>query len=1030
MKKLSYFWAIIILAFSINTQAQIRSFFKWIDITSGVNSDLHSVYLSNYITGKNGVILKSTNTGAEWYQIPSGVSNNLFAISGALPGNSQRLTCVGSGGLILKSDDFGETWTSVSSNTTKDLFCVTSALVSSPLTIKQFAGGAEGTFLSCSYLPGFNWTPWTLIDVGTTKDIKSVFFLGKNGWIAGSQGLLKRTTNMGDNWINAYLPLTTNFNSVFFTDTLKGWVTGDNGIILRTTNGGASWFQTESYAGNNLNSFSPYYIAGSNGTLLKSNNSGLNWIAVNSLTTNDLFCISGESFRIAAGSGGKILRGITDSSFSFTTSISNSRMFIWYDGINQKKIIGNQPGLEWPSFSNKSVIFTLGLTIAGIVNNQLRMSSAMYTGEYAPGYIELLNGIPIPKTDDRFRFYKINKGDGPTTNRDWILWGDMVPYGAPFIDVNHNNIYEPMIDTPGVRNAKNTTFICMTDGFDSTHRGNTGFGGGTLPLYSEIHWTNWCYEETPLEDIQYSKYEIINKYNFPWNSVFFSICSDPDVGNSDDDFIGCDNTRNLGFAYNGDNNDPIYGTAPPAVGIRILKGASTNNLSLYGDLRMTAFNQMKNLAANPPYCESDPYGEPSNAYNFMKGYKKDGTPWVIANTNPPVPTKFIFSGDPETASGPLDGWSVNNCGGSLYGQSTQLNPGDRRLLIHTGSTSLTVLPGTKQTIVIAQVVARGSNNLNSVTKVKQLSDVAYQYYYENVFPLYSVSGNVRFADNQQSVNNGYVIAVKLDPASGKINIIDSAGISTNGNYELHNMPSEDVYIGAYPNSSGNPPDFVPGYHPSGIGWQNAVIIKPTSNLTNINISVERTQNYITGNNITGYVKRSNNIPLEDAIIYAKSGNNFAGFGISNQTDGYYFINSLPAGQIKLIIHRLGFYSDSTNIFLTSSTNQNFILEQSYVGIIKTQESVPNKYFLSQNYPNPFNPETKIKFGIPHGSDKVKIQITIYNILGEKIETLADNEYIPGIYETKWNGMKYPSGIYFCRLKAENYSHSVRMLLIK
>ena len=48
-------------------------------------------------------------------------------------------------------------------------------------------------------------------------------------------------------------------------------------------------------------------------------------------------------------------------------------------------------------------------------------------------------------------------------NPDWANWGLMVPYGAPYIDVNHNNIYEPAIDTPGIRGASQTIFVCLNN---------------------------------------------------------------------------------------------------------------------------------------------------------------------------------------------------------------------------------------------------------------------------------------------------------------------------------------------------------------------------------------------------------------------------------------------------------------------------------------------------------------------------------------------------------------------------------------
>ena len=85
--------------------------------------------------------------------------------------------------------------------------------------------------------------------------------------------------------------------------------------------------------------------------------------------------------------------------------------------------------------------------------------------------------------------------------------------------------------------------------------------------------------------------------------------------------------------------------------------------------------------------------------------------------------------------------------------------------------------------------------------------------------------------------------------------------------------------------------------------------------------------------------------------------------------------------------------------------------------VQDKVEIPKKFSLNQNYPNPFNPETTIKYELPKTS-KVKLQI--FNILGQKIKTLVDEEKQPGYYSVKWNGIndygvKVSSGIYIYRL---------------
>ena len=72
------------------------------------------------------------------------------------------------------------------------------------------------------------------------------------------------------------------------------------------------------------------------------------------------------------------------------------------------------------------------------------------------------------------------------------------------------------------------------------------------------------------------------------------------------------------------------------------------------------------------------------------------------------------------------------------------------------------------------------------------------------------------------------------------------------------------------------------------------------------------------------------------------------------------------------------------------------------------------FVLSRNYPNPFNPTTKIKYSVPRIST---VQITIYDVLGNKIETILNEEKPAGTYELTWNAANLSSGIYFYRIKA-------------
>jgi hypothetical protein len=94
--------------------------------------------------------------------------------------------------------------------------------------------------------------------------------------------------------------------------------------------------------------------------------------------------------------------------------------------------------------------------------------------------------------------------------------------------------------------------------------------------------------------------------------------------------------------------------------------------------------------------------------------------------------------------------------------------------------------------------------------------------------------------------------------------------------------------------------------------------------------------------------------------------------------------------------------------------------------------VPDKYVLSQNYPNPFNPSTKINFSIPKQSVVI---VTIYDITGREVKTLMNQKLASGNYSIDWHsvdnsGGSVASGVYFYRIKADNFSETKRMMLIR
>ncbi|MCK7522188.1 MAG: T9SS type A sorting domain-containing protein [Ignavibacteriales bacterium] len=95
---------------------------------------------------------------------------------------------------------------------------------------------------------------------------------------------------------------------------------------------------------------------------------------------------------------------------------------------------------------------------------------------------------------------------------------------------------------------------------------------------------------------------------------------------------------------------------------------------------------------------------------------------------------------------------------------------------------------------------------------------------------------------------------------------------------------------------------------------------------------------------------------------------------------------------------------------------------------------PTEFILYQNHPNPFNPSTTFRYSIPTQS---KVVIKVFDILGNEIATLMDEEKSVGSYELTWNAEGFPSGVYFYQIKATpigrqagGYLETKKMILLR
>jgi len=400
--------------------------------------------------------------------------------------------------------------------------------------------------------------------------------------------------------------------------------------------------------------------------------------------------------------------------------ISVNQIFMWVsnngDGSFDPRTGGS--GFYWPGGENatSSAIFEDGLIWGAKVDTQIRVNGSTYRHGLQAGKI-LSNGEADNPNLEKYRVYKIRKGwenlpFGPTRDgyeKDYNEWP--IEDGAPFVVDGYGNKIPEFVG--------DEVLWCVMNDLDSNR---STYTYGTNPMGLEVQMTVYGFNrQGDLGDVVFKKYTLINKGSLTLKDMNLAYWSDPDLGNASDDYVGCDTLLNLGYSYNGDNNDEwYYGSPPPAVGYVFLQGptvSATENDSAkflgswrsgYKNLPMTAFILYIGAAATSFIDPNLGVAMGSiQFYDNMTGKDYYGNPTKDPKTG--IETKLILSGDPNTGTGWYEGpvgWPVGS-----------FPPDDRRLLMSAGTFNMT--PGDTQEVVVGILMGRGTSNLNSITELKR-----------------------------------------------------------------------------------------------------------------------------------------------------------------------------------------------------------------------------------------------------------------------------------------------------------------------
>jgi hypothetical protein len=399
-------------------------------------------------------------------------------------------------------------------------------------------------------------------------------------------------------------------------------------------------------------------------------------------------------------------------------------------------------GYSVPKQKNTKPLFASAFWLGGYGNNALHTAAMTYRQngvDFWPGPLDTTTAKTDTATSYAYnKIWKVNRYDianfiynynaGNVQNGSFIpdanilTWpatgtGNYAHKMAPFIDVNNNGIYDPMHDGdyPAIKGDQMLWHV-FNDNF-SAH-GETG----GLPFGVEVHASAYAFtcpgitdSNMVLNNTTFYNYKIFNRSQNKYDSCFVSAWMDADLGNYQDDYVGCDVMNNFGYIYNGDNYDQDVGgnigyhDQLPAFACNVLNGPlanindskDNNNNGIIDEPNekclQGGFNSYNN-SGDP--LDGNPQGY-NQYYNLMASKWKNGTTMTYGNqglTTGGTSCKFLYPGNSDPYGIGIGGSIANpitptgNYGTTGWTEKQAINaPGDRRFMTNIGP--FTMQPG-------------------------------------------------------------------------------------------------------------------------------------------------------------------------------------------------------------------------------------------------------------------------------------------------------------------------------------------------
>ena len=517
----------------------------------------------------------------------------------------------------------------------------------------------------------------------------------------------------------------------------------------------------------------------------------------------------------------------------------------------------NRSQYEVPKGSGIQALFTSALWLGGVdINGQLKIAAVRYRNgnDYWAGPLTTSGDAEIiPSTCEEYdRHWVINQDEvrefdawfkagiqdqlnGTNTQNElypdyeipqsileWPAHGDPSLdqdfYLAPFYDRDEDGIYNPQngdypwydiereldcsIDRTVTLYGDETIWWVMND------KGNIHTETGADPLGMEVRCQAFAFATNDeVNNMTFYNYELVNRSTQTLYDTYFGVFIDGALGGPNDDYVGCDVSRGLGYCYNGDAIDesdggfPGYGENPPAVGVDFFEGPYQDNDGIdnplttdvgvanaqngipypglgigYGDgiidnerMGMRRFLYYNNLGGGGLAAQTDPQTG-QDYYNYLTGFWKDGTQFVYGGSGhpassgalPAIKSDYMFPGDSDSL-----GWGTSGIPQQPWTEQTAGNvPYDRRFAQSSGP--FVLQPGAVNNITFGVCWARAVSGdpFESVRELRKADDKA-QALFDNCFKV--LEGPHAPEMSIQEMENELIISLYNEPTSNNYN---------------------------------------------------------------------------------------------------------------------------------------------------------------------------------------------------------------------------------------------------------------------